>query len=56
MEFRDRNRDIVIESHVRPQEVVMGDDEGCHGQSAVAGFESAGWTDVVFKGSVQAFD
>ena len=38
------------------QEVVVCDDKSGEGNGAVIGFESAGWADVEFKSTVEAFD
>lgn len=41
---------------MRTQEVVMGDDERCKGDSAVVGFKAAAWANVELECSVESFD
>ena len=41
---------------MRAQEVVVGDDEGCEGDSAVVGFKAAAWADMELECSVETFD
>lgn len=41
---------------MRSKEVVVSGEENDQGESAVVGFESAGWTDVELESSVKAFD
>jgi len=41
---------------MRPQEVVVSDDEGRHGEGTVFNLESAEWPDVVFECSIKPFD
>ena len=38
------------------QEVVMGNDERCKGDSPVVGFKATAWTDVELKCSIESFD
>lgn len=41
---------------MRAQEVVMGHNESCEGNSAVVGFKAATWADVELECSVKAFN
>lgn len=41
---------------MRAQEVVMGGEEDDERQGAVVGFKAAGWADMEFEGSIEAFD
>ena len=50
------NGDAVAQGEMAAEEVVVGDEEDGESEGAVAGGEAAGRADVVFVGSIEAFD
>ena len=55
-QLREGNGNAVAQRQVRAEIVVVSDEEGGEGDSAVLGGEAAGGADVVLVGAVEAFD
>lgn len=56
LNFRNVDGCLIVERHVRTQEVVMGDNERCKSNSAVIGLKATAWADVEFECSVEPFN
>lgn len=51
-----RNRRGVVESGVRPEEVIVSNEEGSKGESAILRFEAVSGSYMEFIGTVKTFD
>lgn len=54
--LRQINGGLMFQSHMRSEKVIVSDKEGSEGDSTVVGIKATGGCNVVFIGSVKAFN